>query len=86
MVDARRDGCAIWANLSPETDRSDIAAMLGLRPGDIVIAPMPPATPNGLDHVLDAARLSRKLGAPVALTWTLLDDMPFKPRLRSPLS
>ncbi|HET9628554.1 MAG TPA: molybdopterin cofactor-binding domain-containing protein [Novosphingobium sp.] len=65
----------LWlATQAPETSRRAVAKALGLRPGDVVLYPMPAGgsfdarleTP----HAVEAALIAREVGKPVQLIWS----------------
>jgi isoquinoline 1-oxidoreductase beta subunit len=70
----------IWAPVqSPYTTRTDTAAALGIEPADVTVNVTLLGGGFGrkskADYVIEAALLSREVGAPVRMQWTREDDV-----------
>ncbi|MDE2580652.1 MAG: xanthine dehydrogenase family protein molybdopterin-binding subunit [Rhodospirillales bacterium] len=79
-VHVTADRCEAYAaTQSPGGCRQDLAKLLGLQPGDVTVHV--PLLGGGFgrksnwDYVLEAALVSKEIGAPVKLTWTREDDI-----------
>lgn len=83
---AEQDRCTVWTSLCrPEPIRRTLAALLGLTPDTVTLHTTASAVAadrvSNPAYAIDAARLSRAMGgAPVSLTWTREDDIPFRDR------
>ncbi|GEP00687.1 hypothetical protein [Methylobacterium haplocladii] len=82
-VQAGAGRCAAWTHThEPEALRKALAACLDLAPDAVTLHPPPSVCGQGASnpaYAVEAALLSRAMaGAPVSLTWTVADDLPFR--------
>ncbi|MGQ0840210.1 molybdopterin cofactor-binding domain-containing protein [Actinokineospora sp.] len=80
IADVRADRAEIWAGLkSPIVAQQTIAAELGLPQNQVKVHVVQGGGSFGrrlfFDSALEAARISKKMGRPVKLLWTRVDDM-----------
>ncbi len=76
----RPDGCDIWASTQVQSWARDAAAhATGLKPESVRIHTLYLGggfgRRGGTDYIVEAAEISKALGAPVKLTWSREDDM-----------
>jgi isoquinoline 1-oxidoreductase beta subunit len=74
------DRCEVWApTQAPGVAREEVAALLGLARGDVVVHTTLLGGGFGrrlvADYALEAAQLSQRINAPVKITWSREDDM-----------
>jgi isoquinoline 1-oxidoreductase subunit beta len=79
VADVRADGCDVWAPTQvPDRARDVVAKLLGMAAAKVVVHTTFLGGGFGrrleTDFVVEAVRLSRAVGAPVQVLWTLDDD------------
>jgi isoquinoline 1-oxidoreductase beta subunit len=80
VADVRGDRCEIWApTQAPNNVQSEVAKLLGISPAAVTVHVTLIGggfgRRLGWDYALEAAEVSKAIGAPVQVMWTRADDM-----------
>lgn len=80
IADVKTGACEIWSSTqAPEQAQQEAAKLLGLAPENVTVNVALLGGGFGrrlqIDYALEAAELSKAIGAPVQIVWTRADDM-----------
>ena len=80
VADVRRDRCEIWApTQAPNNVQNEVAKLLGISPAAVTVHVTLIGggfgRRLGWDYALEAAEVSKAIGAPVQVLWSRADDM-----------